>query len=142
MEYDCSLVNGTDCTPSAGLSKFKFQSGKRHRLRLINGGAEGLQKFAIDNHTMTIIANDFVPVKPYNAQVVTLGVGQRTDIIVEGTGDSAGAFWMRSTVSSAATQIKDLHLQPYTMKTRTPRQLLSLLRHCGTTQAALMMISS
>jgi FtsP/CotA-like multicopper oxidase with cupredoxin domain len=100
MEYDCSLVNGTDCTPSAGLSKFRFQSGKRHRLRLINGGAEGLQKFAIDNHTMTIIANDFVPVKPYNAQVVTLGVGQRTDIIVEGTGDSAGAFWMRSTVSS------------------------------------------
>jgi FtsP/CotA-like multicopper oxidase with cupredoxin domain len=81
------------------VSKFRFQSGKKHRLRLINGGAEGIQKFTIDNHTMTVIANDFVPVKPYKANAITLGVGQRTDIIVDGTGSPNDAIWMRSNIS-------------------------------------------
>ena len=39
-----------------------------------------MQRFTIDNHTMTIIANDFVPVKPYKTNVVTLGV---SSVIVE-----------------------------------------------------------
>ena len=94
MDFDCSLVtNGQPCmssepsqlprtlltdlslgTPNAGLAKFKFQTGKKHRLRLINGGAEGIQRFTIDKHTMTVMANDFVPVQPYSTDVVTLGV--------------------------------------------------------------------
>ena len=109
MNYDCSLAKGFKCTPNAGVSKFKFTSGKKHRLRLINGGAEGLQKFTIDNHTMTVIANDFVPVKPYKVDVVTLGVGQRTDIIVEGTGRPIDAFWMRSDISQQCSHTNQSH---------------------------------
>lgn len=63
------------CTNNAGLSKFRFQSGKTHRLRLINSGAEGTQQFSIDNHIMTVTADDFVPGQPYNTTVVTLGIG-------------------------------------------------------------------
>ena len=101
MDYDCSLVtNGQTCTPNAGLAKFKFQSGKRMRLRLINGGAEGIQRFTIDNHTMTVMANDFVPVKPYKTNMVTLGIGQRTDVIVEANMPSNSAVWMRSDLSA------------------------------------------
>jgi FtsP/CotA-like multicopper oxidase with cupredoxin domain len=37
--YNCSLTK-TRCTTNAGISKFRFQSGKTHRLRLINTGAE------------------------------------------------------------------------------------------------------
>ena len=48
---------------------------------------------------MTIIANDFVPVEPYSTTVVTLGVGQRTDILVEAIGEPTDAVWMRSDVS-------------------------------------------
>jgi FtsP/CotA-like multicopper oxidase with cupredoxin domain len=103
MNFDCSLAESRPCTPNAGLSKFKFTSGKTHRLRLINSGAEGLQKFTIDNHTLTVIANDFVPVKPYDTNVVTLGVGQRTDIIVKATGNPTGAFWMRSEISTTCS---------------------------------------
>jgi len=59
--FNCSLVtNGTKCTPNAGLSKFKFTSGETHRLRLINGGAEGIQRFSVDDHLMEVIAYDFV----------------------------------------------------------------------------------
>lgn len=85
--------------PDAGLSKFNFTSGKIHRLRLINAGAEGIQRFTIDGYEMTVIANDFVPIKPYPTTMVTLGVGQRTDILVNATGDPTDAVWMRSDIS-------------------------------------------
>ena len=104
--YDCSKVtNGQHCTPNAGLSKFKFQIGKTHRLRLINSGAEGVQQFTIDNHTMTVIANDFVPVKPYQTNVVTLGIGQRTDVLVKATGKDTDAVWMRSDINTAGCSL-------------------------------------
>lgn len=101
MNYPCQS-NDTTCTPNAGVSKFNFESGKKYRLRLINAGAEGIQKFSIDNHKMTVIANDFVPVVPYDVEVVTMGVGQRTDIVVEATGKPSDAVWMRSTLGKSA----------------------------------------
>ena len=77
MDYNCSLVtDGTPCTNNAGLSKFQFTTGKTHRLRLINAGAEAIQKFSIDGHKLTVIANDFVPIQPYETEIVTLGVSQ------------------------------------------------------------------
>jgi hypothetical protein len=35
---------------------------------LINAGAEGIQKFTLDGHNMTVIVNDFVPINPYTTQ--------------------------------------------------------------------------
>ena len=99
MNFDCTKAPaGTACTPNAGISKFRFKSGKTHRLRLINAGAEGVQKFTIDNHTMTVIANDFIPVVPYQADVITLAVGQRTDILVTAKGQPTDAVFMRSEI--------------------------------------------
>lgn len=104
MNFNCSLVTGsTSCTSNAGLSEFTFQTGKVHRLRLINSGAEGAQQFSIDDHVMTVIANDFVPVQPYNTTVVTLGIGQRTDVLVTANGTSTAAYWMRSNITCAST---------------------------------------
>lgn len=83
MDYNCSLVtDGTPCTDDAGLSKFQFTTGKKHRLRLINAGAEGIQKFSIDGHTMTVIANDFVPIQPYQTEIVTLAVSTHLAICI------------------------------------------------------------
>jgi FtsP/CotA-like multicopper oxidase with cupredoxin domain len=85
--YPCANVTDGAACGNAGLAEFQFTSGKKHKLRLINAGGELFTTFSIDNHTMTVVANDFVPVQPYQAPFVTLGVGQRTDIIVEGTGN-------------------------------------------------------
>lgn len=107
MDYNCSLVtDGTPCTNNAGLSKFEFTTGKKHRLRLINAGSEAIQKFSIDEHTMTVIANDFVPIEPYDTDIVTLGVAQRTDVIVEATGNPESTYWMRSTISNCSLSIQ------------------------------------
>ena len=65
MNFNCSSVVPGDkspCTDNAGISKFKFKTGKTYKLRLINAGAEALQKFSIDGHNLTVIANDFVPI--------------------------------------------------------------------------------
>ena len=84
MNYPCA--NATlPCVPNAGVSKFRFQSGKTYRLRLINPSADAFIKYKIDGHNMTVIANDFKPVVPYSAPLVNLAVGQRSDIIVLST---------------------------------------------------------
>ncbi|TVY90039.1 oxidoreductase [Lachnellula willkommii] len=102
--FDCSTVaagDETSCKSNAGITNFLFTPGKLHRLRLINAGAEGVQKFSIDGHNMTVIANDFVPIIPYDTKVVSLAVGQRTDVLVRGLDGATGAYIMRSSIASA-----------------------------------------
>ena len=121
---------------------FKFQSGKTHRLRLINAGAEGIQRFTIDGYEMTVIANDFVPVKPYRTNMVTLGVGQRTDVLVKAIGKPTDAVWMRSDISNCS-----LSNQPHALaaiyyehadKTLEPTTIATTYNdtHCGNVSVA------
>jgi FtsP/CotA-like multicopper oxidase with cupredoxin domain len=101
--YDCSKAAGSSCTPNAGLSKFQFVTGETYRLRLVNTGAEATQLFSIDQHSLTVIAYDFVPIVPYTTNVVTLGVGQRADVVVQANGAPGTAVWMRSTMASGCS---------------------------------------
>ena len=101
MNYPCANSTSYQCTPNAGVSKFSFESGKSYRLRLINSGAEGMQKFSIDGYKLKVIANDFMPIVPYETDVVTLGVGQRTDVVVQASGRATDAVWMRSTLGTS-----------------------------------------
>lgn len=99
--FNCSSLpagNTVPCNSNAGLAKLFFRKGQTHRLRLINAGAEALQRFSIDGHTMTVIANDFVPIKPYDTKVVTLGIGQRADVLVKANGN-LDAYWIRANIS-------------------------------------------
>ncbi|AEO62602.1 uncharacterized protein THITE_2040998, partial [Thermothielavioides terrestris NRRL 8126] len=98
--YNCSMApaNST-CHEQACLAHFRFRPGKKHRLRLMNTGAAALVHFSIDGHKMEVIANDFEPLVPYAADFVTLGVGQRTDVLVTADADPRATYWMRSTIS-------------------------------------------
>jgi FtsP/CotA-like multicopper oxidase with cupredoxin domain len=78
-----------------------FRVGETHHFRLINSGVQGTQQFSIGNHIITVAANDIVPVQPYNTTIVTLGTGRRTGIVVNPTGNSSGAYWMRSKITCA-----------------------------------------
>jgi FtsP/CotA-like multicopper oxidase with cupredoxin domain len=132
MNFDCSkldssaYISGADCTNNAGYSQFSFEAGKSHRLRLINTGADGSQQFSVDEHTMTIMANDFVPIQPYDTNVVTLGIGQRVDVIVKANGDPGKSYWMRSTITcSNANQPKALAIIYYGNATEQSNSTLS-----------------
>ncbi|KAL9083606.1 MAG: hypothetical protein Q9159_005677 [Coniocarpon cinnabarinum] len=109
--YNCSKASNktVPCDSNAPMSTFRFEKGKVHRLRLMNVGAAALVHFSIDNHAFQVIANDFVPLVPYQAEYITLGVGQRTDVLVNASGDADGAYWMRSTISLNCSAAETLY---------------------------------
>lgn len=97
MKFPCEKTT-LPCA-EADFAKFNFTSGKPHRLRLMNTGAAGaVQKFSIDGHTMQVIAFDYMPVQPFNTSMVSLGVGQRADVLVFGSGKKGEKYWMRSNI--------------------------------------------
>ena len=102
---DSNLINGRG--GDAPHSDFRFISGKKHRLRLINTSSEALVVFSIDNHTLSVIANDYIPIQPYDTDFVTLGVGQRSDIIVTAKGDPANSIWMRSNIVKGCAEARN-----------------------------------
>jgi FtsP/CotA-like multicopper oxidase with cupredoxin domain len=98
------LINGTNvygedsATDQTG-QRFEttFETGTSYLLRLVNVAIDTHFKFTIDNHTMTVIASDFVPVTPYETTEVSIGMGQRYDVIVTADqADTASDFWMRA----------------------------------------------
>ncbi|RMX73769.1 hypothetical protein D0869_13271 [Hortaea werneckii] len=93
--FDCSKTS-LPCKPDAPLASFNFTSGKSYRMRFINPSAAATEKITIDGHKFTVIANDFVPIQPYETDVLTLAVGQRSDVIVEATGEPTDSVWLRA----------------------------------------------
>ncbi len=92
-----NLVNGAGAFQnSSSYAKWKVEPGKKYRMRLINAGSVAFESVSIDNHKIKIIANDFIPVQPYDVDFVTLAVGQRTDIVFEASGESGQSYWFRA----------------------------------------------
>lgn len=70
-------------------------AGKTYRLRLINAAFNHQFVFSIDNHPMTVITADWVPIQPKTGVTqVTLGPGQRYDILFTAN-QAASNYWMR-----------------------------------------------
>ncbi|KAJ5683455.1 CAZyme family AA1 [Penicillium macrosclerotiorum] len=96
---DNGLINGTNVFNDTSGSRFTMRANKgaKYRIRLINAAIDTHWKFMIDNHTLTVIAMDLVPIKPYTTQWINIGMGQRYDIIVEmNQADVARNFWIRA----------------------------------------------
>jgi FtsP/CotA-like multicopper oxidase with cupredoxin domain len=102
VTMDNGLINGTNVfDSSSGETGTRFSTnfspGVSYRLRLVNVAIDTHFKFSIDNHTMTVIATDFVPIVPYNTTTVNIGMGQRYDVIVTADQAALGTdFWMRA----------------------------------------------
>lgn len=96
---NCTALNATkpdaNCLSDGKKFSLNFEAGKKYRLRIINSAEEDWVQFSIDNHTMTVISNDFVPIVPYQTTSVMIDMGQRYDVIVEANAPP-GDYWMRS----------------------------------------------
>lgn len=104
MPFDCNNPNITiynrTCTSDSDYSTFHWHSGTTYKLSLMNVGSQGSQRFTIDEGVkMTVFQQDFIPVVPYETDVVTIGIGQRTDVLVKASARPSDAWWMRSDVS-------------------------------------------
>lgn len=128
---DNGLINGTnvygddDSTTQTG-HRFNtsFTAGTSYRFRLVNAAVDTHFKFSIDNHTLTVMAMDLVPIEPFTTTILNIGMGkrpfpyqptydftnpysylgQRYDIVVsadQSTGSDS--FWMRAIPQAACS---------------------------------------
>jgi len=81
LTLDNGLINGTNVlgtgTNSTRGSRFtmKVDQGSSYRLRLVNAAIDTHWSFMIDNHNLTVIAMDLVPIKPFTTNIVYIGMG-------------------------------------------------------------------
>lgn len=69
-------VFGTGANATGHRFATKVNAGTSYRLRLVNVAIDTHWKFTIDNHTMTVIAMDLVPIKPFTTNVLSIGMGE------------------------------------------------------------------
>ncbi|PSR74295.1 multicopper oxidase [Coniella lustricola] len=102
---DNGLINGTNIyvdtdnnNETVGARwEATFEAGSSYRLRLVNSAVDSMFDFSIDNHTLEVISIDFVPIVPYTTDVISIGMGQRYDVIVTADQSAiASDFWMRA----------------------------------------------
>lgn len=115
-QLDGGLLNGTNIydlgngTQVGKRLNLEFVPGKKYRLHLVNASLHADFKFSIDGHNTTIIANDFVPIKPVVSNFVDINSGQRYDVIVEAS-QLPGNYWFRAipqTSCSNNTRLDDI----------------------------------
>ncbi|KAJ4418280.1 hypothetical protein N0V82_005671 [Gnomoniopsis sp. IMI 355080] len=122
------LINGTniftqdDGTVVGSRWETTFTSGESYRLRLVNTAADTHFKFTIDNHTMTVIATDFVPIVPYTTDVVNIAIGQRYDVIVTANAP-ADNYWLRAIAQTACSD------------NANPDNIRGIIRYAGNTDS-------
>ena len=77
-----SLINGTNTYGSGDNEtgerfKMKVEENTSYRLRLINAALDTHYKFMIDNHTLTVISMDLVPIEPFTTTFIDIGMGEK-----------------------------------------------------------------
>lgn len=78
------LINGTNVygdDNSTSQTGYRFNTsvtaGTSYRFRLVNAAVDTMFKFMIDNHTLTVMAMDLVPIEPFNTTVLSIGMGTK-----------------------------------------------------------------
>lgn len=121
--WDCSNSTDPKCTGDGRKFEVVFQPGKRYRMRLINAVVEGHFQFTIDNHNLTVIANDLVPIMPYMTDSILISAGQRYDVIVEANAKS-GDYWLRAVWPPSCTA-----------QNKNPLNITGIVRYDGSSNA-------
>lgn len=93
----------------------------KYLLRVINASFQTTFIFSIDNHLLTVVGADFVPIKGYTTSNILVGIGQRYHVIVEADPQANNGtqpptdhnFWIRTSVpNEPCTSDADAPLNP------------------------------
>lgn len=99
VTYDAFLLNGRgNGDPWVGTAR----AGDTVRLRLVNGGASTLFRFAIDGHALTVTHADGEPVEPVEVDWLMIGMGETYDILVRVAG--SGSYTIRAEAQDGSGQ--------------------------------------
>lgn len=104
---DTGLINGMNVFGSGGSRwTMNVEAGKTYRLRLVNTAIQTTFKFYLDGHKFQVIANDFVPIKPYTTNIININTGQRYDVIFKAD-QPVGNYWLRADAQQTCTTLKN-----------------------------------
>ncbi|ORY83202.1 multicopper oxidase-domain-containing protein [Protomyces lactucae-debilis] len=76
--------------------ELKFRPGRKHLLRLINSASDAKYEISLDEHTMTVVSLDWIPVRPFKTKTLFLSIGQRAEVIIKATEDPRKSYWFRA----------------------------------------------
>ncbi|RMY20365.1 hypothetical protein D0867_04052 [Hortaea werneckii] len=115
---DTGLINGMNVWGNEGDAdvvgkRFEMSvvKGKTYKLRLVNSAIQSTFAFYIDSHKMKVIANDFVPIVPYETDVLFINIGQRYEVLVT-FDQEVDDYWMRSDNQQSCASL----VKPYNIK--------------------------
>ncbi|KAI8648505.1 hypothetical protein NCS56_01535500 [Fusarium sp. Ph1] len=80
------MLNGANTSPDLKLGRqalWSVEPGKKYLIRFINSAIQSAWAVHLDNHDMTVIAADLVPIAPYKTDWLNIGNGQRYEVIIE-----------------------------------------------------------
>ena len=106
--FDCSTISDENCIGGGKKSETIFQPGKKYLIRLINVATDSQFQFSIDGHALKVIANDFVPIKPYSTNSIVINAAQRYDIVIEANAPP-GDYWLRAVWVHACAGVANDH---------------------------------
>ena len=70
------LVNGSAVFEGKGkYATTTIKPGKKHKLGIVNSGLDSYFHVSLDGHPFTVVAADFVPIKPYKTESLVLAIG-------------------------------------------------------------------
>lgn len=98
---DNILVNGTHKNAAGGgaYAKVNVKKGKKYRIRLINTSVDSVFHVSFDGHPFTVMTSDFVPIRPFVADQLTLNIGQRYDVVINAN-QTVANYWFRVNVGT------------------------------------------
>jgi len=100
--FDCSQSTDPNCIGGGKRFLTGFKQRKKYLVRFINMATDTFFKISLDNHTMTVISADFVPIQPYQTDVVSIGIGQRYEVIIEAN-QPVDNYWLRATAQTSCS---------------------------------------
>ncbi|RSL51123.1 hypothetical protein CEP51_015247 [Fusarium floridanum] len=80
------ILNGANTSPDLKQGRhalWSVEPGKKYLFRFINSAVQSAWAVHFDNHDMTVIAADLVPIAPYKTDWLNIGNGQRYDVILD-----------------------------------------------------------
>ena len=100
---DNVLINGTNVNITPGIggdyNTVALTKGKTYRLRLINTATNDGYKVSLDGHPFTVIAADFIPIKPWTTTWLFINIGQRYDVIFHAN-QPISSYWFHAVVQA------------------------------------------
>ena len=123
--FNCTGSTDTNCKGTGKRWSSSVKKGLKYRLRFINTSVDTMYKIQIDNHTMTVIQNDFVPIQPFETTELFIAIGQRYDIILDAN-QVLGNYWLRAIAQNSCSN------------NNSPDNIRAIIRYAGQSAASMV----